>query len=206
MITPFAEEYKQLEEAVRRVFERTPYFFEVRLARDYFHKDGLLENVREHLRRAHGFIAEISDLNPNVMFELGAAMLPNDGRPIFSLRSRGAVKDIPADIKEKLRVDYGSLSDPLEQIAADIASAFERDGRIIHEGIKALLEQRKKRFLSRTLLESSMVRLQPKQIQLLMNSYVTVEDFLKADVSDVVSLTSLPRPIVQAIQGELAEG
>ncbi|HJP93299.1 MAG TPA: ATP-binding protein [Pyrinomonadaceae bacterium] len=206
MITPFAEEYERLEDAVRNVFERAPYFFEVRLARDYVHKDGLLENVLEHLRRAHGFIAEISDLNPNVMFELGAAMLAADGRPIFSLRSRGAVKDVPADIKEKLRVDYGSLSDPLDRIACDIAVAFERDGRIIHEGIRALLAERKKRFLSRTLLESSQVRLQPRQIELLMNNYVTVEDFLKANVADVVSLTNLSRLIVQAIQAELAEG
>ena len=54
--------YDPLEKAVRRVFEAAPYDFEVRLARDYTHEPGLLANVREHILRAHGFIAEISDL------------------------------------------------------------------------------------------------------------------------------------------------
>jgi len=205
MITPFADEYKPVEEAVRNVFERAPYFFEVRLARDYVHRSGLLENIREHLRQAHGFIAEISDLNPNVMFELGAAMLPNDGRPIFSLRSKGAHHKVPVDIEEHLRISYGSLTDPVEAISADISSAFERDGRIIHEGIRNLISERKKRFLSRTLLETLQVRLQPKNIEALMNAFVSVEDFLCASVDDVVALTDLSRHIVPALQGELKD-
>jgi len=203
MITPFADEYRPVEEAVRNVFERDPYYFEVRLARDYVHKSGLLENVREHLRRAHGFIAEISELNPNVMFELGAAMLPEDGRPIFSLRSKLAQNDVPADIKEHLRINYSSLSDPVDTISADIANAFERDGRIIHEGIRNLLSERRKRFLSRTLLETLQVRLQSRNIEALMNNFVTVEDFLDASIDEVVNLTGLSKHIVPALQGEL---
>jgi molecular chaperone HtpG len=205
MITPFAEEYKPIEEAVRNVFERAPYFFEVRLARDYVHRSGLLENIREHLRRAHGFIAEISELNPNVMFELGAAMLPNEGRPIFSLRSKLAQHDVPTDIKEHLRISYGSLTDSVDTISADISSALERDGRIIHDGVRNLLSERKKRFLSRTLLETLQVRLQPQNIEALMNAFVTVEDFLCAPVNDVVSVTGLSQHIVPALQGELKD-
>src|SRR6185295_13877023 len=68
MITPFADEYRTLEGVIRSIFERPPFLFEVQLARDYTHKPGLLPNVREHMLRCHGFIAEISDQSPNVMF------------------------------------------------------------------------------------------------------------------------------------------
>jgi hypothetical protein len=205
MITPFDDVYRPIERAVRRIFERNPYFFEVRLARDYIHKPGLLDNVREHMLRAHAFIAEISQLNPNVMFELGAAMLPSDGRPVFSLRSTDARMDVPADLKEKLYVPYGSLSDPIEKLEEDIRSAFERDGRLIHEGIQALLTQRRKRFLSRTLLEGLRARLELKEIEGLMKQFRTIEDLLATPSSNIAHSSGLQEYIVLAIQGELKE-
>ena len=205
MITPFGEAYRPIEKAVRRIFERNPYCFEVRLARDYTHKPGLLDNVREHMMRAHGFIAEISELNPNVMFELGAAMLPADGRPVFSLRSNDARMDVPADLKEKLYVPYGSLSDPVEKLEEDVRGSFERDGRPIHEGIQALIAQRKKRFLSRTLLDSLRARLESKEIEGLMKHFATIEDLLAATSSDVARVADLQEYIILAIQGELKE-
>src|SRR5262249_39790222 len=155
----------KLENAIRSVFERPPYFFEVQLARDYVYRPSLLDNIRQHVRHAHGFIADISELNANVMFELGAVMLPSDGRPVFTLRSQDAHQEVPVDIKENLRIDYGSLSDPVEEIVDAIALAFERDGRPTHEGMKSLLLERRKRFLSRRVLENLQVRLDAKGIE-----------------------------------------
>jgi hypothetical protein len=204
MISPFADEYKPLERAVRRVFERPPYFFEMQLARDYTHKPGLLENVREHMMQAHGFIAEISDQTPNVMFELGAAMMPDDGRPVFTLRRGDATLPIPADFKEKLFIPYGTLNDPPEKLEADIRAAFERDGRITHEGILKLIEQRKKRFLSRQLLENlSWTKLDDAGIKRIMKYYLTVEDLLAAEPSKLVDHLELEDFVVNAIQGEM---
>jgi HSP90 family molecular chaperone len=100
MMTPFEGEYKGIENAVRQVFERAPYFFEVVLARDKTYKEVMRDNVREGMVRAHGFIAEISELNPNVMMELGAALFADDGRPTFVLRCEDSTKEIPADIKD----------------------------------------------------------------------------------------------------------
>ena len=94
MMTPFDTEYMAIEDAVRDIFRTHPYYFEVQLARDYTFGDSLLDNIREHIGRAHGFVAEISTLNANVMFELGAVMLADDKRPVFTLRSRKAEKDV----------------------------------------------------------------------------------------------------------------
>jgi molecular chaperone HtpG len=203
MITPFNNQYIQIEQAVRRVLERPPYCFEVRLARDYTHKPGLLDNVREHMQRAHGFIADITDLNPNVMFELGAAMIVDDGRPVFVLRGSDADSPIPADFKEKLYVPYGALNESLDKLENDIRSCFEKDGRITHDGMQELLTQRKKHFLSRVLLEALSVRLTPEQVSGLMKHYKTIEDLISADKREIARLSGIPEYLIFAIQSEL---
>jgi len=204
MITPFAKEYKTLELAIRRIFERSPYFFEVNLARDYVHKPAILENVREHISQAHGFIAEITDQKPNVMFELGAAMMPKDERPVFTLRRSSASLSVPADFKEKLYIPYGELTDPPQKIEEDIRAAFERDGRTIHEGILGLIEQRKKRFLSRELLENLRhTKLDKNDIENIMKHYLTIEDILSCDQQKLVSQFKIEDYVIASIQGEL---
>lgn len=205
MITPFDTTYKPVEEAVRRIFEGAQYCFEVRLARDYVLRPGLLDNVREHIVQADGFIAEISELNPNVMFELGAVMLVDNGRPVFSLRSRDALPDIPADLKDTLFIPYGSKSDPVDRIEEVIRSAFERDGRIVHNGIQGLISQRKKRFLSRSLLENLTTRLKISHIQNLMKAYSTIEDLTKAKPSEIMAITGLQEWFVESILKELSQ-
>lgn len=203
MLSPFSAEYATLELAVRRVLQCAPYYFEVRLARDYTHEPNLLDNIEVHIRRAHGCIAEISELNPNVMFELGAVMFLDDSRPVFSLRSKDARKEVPVDLKEKLFIPYASLAASAETLESEIRSAFERDGRIVHDGILDLLQKRKKRFLSRVLLESLSIRLGEDEIEGLLRLFNTVEDFIGLDQKEIVQRTSMLEYKIIAIRGEL---
>lgn len=206
MITPFDASYAAVEQAVRRIFEWSPYWFEVRLARDYTHRAGLLANVREHMTRAHGFVAEVSELNPNVMFELGAAMMPDDGRPVFALRVSSAKSSIPADFKENLFITYGEIADQTSEIERSIRRSLEKDGRIVHDGVLSLLKHRKKRFLSRTALENCPVKLSENQYSPLLGEYSTVDDFIQAAAVDVQTRTGIEEYLVQAIQGVLRAG
>lgn len=99
---------------------------------------------------------------------------------------------------------YSSIADPVETLEMAIRNAFERDGRIVHDGINALLGQRQKRFLSRTLLEGlRRTRLESNEIASLMKQYKTVEDLLVAEPSEVVRKTGLQEYVIPAIQGEL---
>jgi molecular chaperone HtpG len=206
MITPFGAEYKPLEEAVRRVFETKPYFFELRLARDYTHNsESVLANVREHMRRANGFVAEITELKPNVMFELGAAMVTNGGRPVFALRAATAdLTNIPADVGTKLYVSYSSLKDSVEAIEKQIREAFEQGGRSRSDEIQGLLDQRRQKFLSRTLLRS-LERLKELEIDALTASYRYVEELVAADSAEVAKRTNLRERVVLAVQDELQQ-
>lgn len=95
MISPYDNKYKILEEAIKHVFEEAPFFFEVRLARDYYSADTQMENVKKHIASAHGFIAEISERNANVMMEIGGILMTGDSRPVFSLCQKQCNKDVP---------------------------------------------------------------------------------------------------------------
>ena len=205
MITPFDPVYEPLEKAVRQLFEQPPYCFEVLSARDFTHSTALPDNVRAHIRRAHGFITEISELNPNVMFELGAAMMSRDDRPIFLLRSSQADKPIPEDFREQLRITYASLTAPVEQLVAALRQAIERDGRPNHEGIVELLKKRRAHYLSRTLLDGLRTRLDSTWVEALLRQYGTVEHLLDADPAEIARLTGAPSYLPGSLQGELRE-
>jgi hypothetical protein len=206
MITGSGDQYRTLEQAVRRVFECPPYYFEVRLTSDYTYKSERLENIREHIKRAHGFVVEISELNPNIMFELGAVAISDRNRPILPLRSQAATAEVIASFSSQIQITYSSLDRSVEQLASEIHQAFERDGRIVHEGINALISHRQKRYLSRTLLENlPRTRLDADEISNLLKHYTTVEDLLAAEPTAVSRATRLQEYVIVALQGAIAD-
>ncbi len=204
MITPFDEAYSNVETAVREIFETAPYFFEILLARDRTLNPSLLGNIRAHFDSCMGFVAEISDLNPNVMFELGAAMMPDNGRPIFVLRRAEVVERVPADLRDRLYIEYRESSAPSIDIADDIRQALERDGKLAHSDLAKLVASREKRFLSRKTLENfSRTRLEDADILRILGEFTTIEDFLATDESDLIARLELEEFVVRSITAEL---
>lgn len=182
MITPFAAEYKPVEQAVRNVFEKAPYFFEVRLARDYYASDTLVENVKSHMNSSHCFMAEISELNENVMMEVGGILMNGDPRPIFALWDGKCAKKKPADFGDKLTINYEGRTVSVEAIEDSIRNWFTENGRVKNYRLADLLKLRKKCFLSHTLLNSIQNAPVSKEIcDKLCKNFQTIEDFLEAD-------------------------
>jgi hypothetical protein len=183
-IMPFNDSYKKLERAIRGVLEGPPYCFEVRLARDYQFIGELLPNVRAHMAYSDGYIAEISDLSPNVMFELGAVMNSGVDRPVFPLRrSESSPKEVPADIGASLFLSYSSLESSIEQLENEIRSHFNRDGRPAHSAISDLIAKRKNHFLSRILLEGIGPDLSETQRNSVLQKYMTIQEFWRTPVA-----------------------
>lgn len=182
MMTPFDKSYQIVEDAVRQIFEQAPFYFEVRLARDYYRANDLVKNVREHIASAHGFIAEISELNPNVMMEVGSVLISGDTRPVFALRDNNSQSSVPADFGALLRFSYSRNSSSAEDIAAQIQSQFFTNGRLANAALENLLHARKKHFLSSTLLKGlPNFRLSDTFIRNLCKKYTTIDDFIDAD-------------------------
>jgi hypothetical protein len=202
MITPFADEYHVVENAIREVFESAPYFFEVVLARDFMYESYLLENIRAHIEAADAFIAEISDLNSNVMLELGAVLIKNDNaRPVFLLRREGAGKDVPADIRAALYIPYSATSAGVDAIAADVRKAIERNGQPHHREIVSILQQRTCLGLTTKLLVET--RLNAEERKAIQSCFSTVEQFLAAPTDEVAYKIRLSPMVVRFAQDQI---
>lgn len=182
MISPYDEEYRLLEAAIRRVFEEAPFFFEIRLARDYYSADTQMENVKKHIASAHGFIAEISERNANVMMEVGGILMTGDSRPVFSLCQKQCNKDIPSDLNGTLLLPYDYDDPSVEYLTRQIKELITReDGRIKIAKLEKLIDMREQHYLSKTCLTGSRVNMPDKQAEKICRKYKTIEDLL--DVS-----------------------
>jgi molecular chaperone HtpG len=203
MITPYSGEYEMLELAIRRVLEMPPFYFEVRLARDYHLKPRLFDNVREHISQADGFIAEISELNENVMLELGAALFQGRSRPVFCVRARTAEKSVPADIKDLLRIEYDSMGTDANLLKDAIAGQLCNETGITSEPLRALVKARRKRYLSGELLQSLQIRLTDTARRKLRSKHTTIEDFLNDSPERIGELCNLAPHLALALFGEI---
>lgn len=192
MMTPFNDSYESVEKAVRMVFECPPFCFEVLLARNSFKEDALMKNLRTHIADADGFIAEISEHNPNVMMEVGAVLITGDSRPVFAIKSKESSKKTPVDFGDKLIFHYTDRNSDPEDIAEEIKRDMIEDRRLTNGNIAKLLEKRRKRFLSRTILENLETPLKSEQISKIMGRFKTVEDFLEADGASLATLSLRP--------------
>lgn len=207
MITPFDDSYKPVETAIRQVFEREPFYFQVQLARDSYKADTLVKNIQCHIADAHGFVAEISELNPNVMMEVGGILINGDTRPVFALRDKKSREkgSAPVDFGDRLTFSYGSREDSSELIAKQIKDQLFKEGRLVHAALKELKETRKKRFLSRTLLEGLReIVLRDDVIEMICRKFATVEDFLDAEEGKLGTL-GISERILNYIREELRE-
>ena len=205
MITPFDNSYKPVETAIRQVFEKDPFYFQIQLARDYFKADTLVKNIQCHISDAHGFVAEISELNPNVMMEVGGILINGDTRPVFALRDKNSREKgtAPVDFGDRLTFSYGSRTDSAELIAKQIKDQLFKEGRLVHATLKELKKTRKKRFLSRTLLEEfHEIELKEDVIKTICRKYTTVEDFLNASEAQSKML-GISKMVLQYVHDEL---
>lgn len=203
MITPFADEYRPVEAAVRKVFEQPPFCFEVCLARDRYNADTLVENVRSHISSAHCFVAEISELNANVMMEVGGILMSGDTRPVFALRDVNSTKDRPADFGDQLTFPYSGRCSSPENLEIEIREQLIAGGRIKNARIEELLHMRKKLFLSHTLLTNlSEISLNEVQRNKVCNKFNTIEELLAAD-NYTLSEVGVNINILRGLQDEM---
>lgn len=205
MITPFSEEYKVVEGAVRKVFEAPPYYFRVLLARDYTYDSSLLKNINAHIDLSDAFVSEISDLNPNVMLELGAVLFSDRNKPIFSLRRSNSEQEVPADIKSEIYIEYTNLQSSCASIEDEIKSSIERNGRVSHNGISSLLEINAPKALSKTLLLSLAYKLSDQESDSLLKKYHTVEQFLSTQATNIAAEVDIKEYAIGALQEELKD-
>lgn len=180
-------ERSELERAIRFVFEGPPYFFEVFTRNDFALGDS--DVWRGRLQRADAYVADITELCPSVLLELGAALYPVVRKPIFllrhELRDEGTAKSLPHGLRQLAVTTYDArLGDP-EVVAAGIRSRLELQGQPAAKELSELLSVRRCRAVTRTLLERSTIRLSGSKVAALLSNFRTVESIVDATLEEL---------------------
>jgi nucleoside 2-deoxyribosyltransferase len=89
---------------------------------DAMHHTQVHENVTEAIRKSHIIIFEISDLNHNVIYELGVANTLK--KPIIILREKTSENPLPADINQFIYIEYEK--NKLEELSSVLAKRIKK--------------------------------------------------------------------------------
>jgi len=207
LMTPFDPAYRPFVEIVREVVE-SRFGCQLFVASDRQYQDTIIENMRFHMNQAHAFLAEVTDANPNVMFELGAARFDLRNRPIVLFRREGK-RGLPVDLQGHIYVDYGNRS------GSDLADYLEEKLRA-DERIKRLLsESKREHYIPPSLLKKFTGPLgraiEDRDWQSLVEQYPTRESWEKASVDEIESVLKgddyegLAELVLKRIQKGIAE-
>lgn len=178
--------------ALSDVLQDRPYFWQVVRADASVEKPDLLPNLTDKMRRAHCFIVELSDANPNVMLELGMMLTLN--RPILLLRSQDSSvgNEQWANLSGKLYEIYDAFAAP-EALNQQLAEILQRQ-----TGFQSLRGSAQSKFLSPVLLRGADVK--ASAVDAVCREYVTVEEFVGAPQSAAASRVRVNSYIISALQ------
>ncbi len=199
LAVPFDKEYDILLEALRDVLEVAPYFWQVSRADKRFFANDVPNNMSEWIARAQCFAADISEMNENVMMEVGLMYWGYPSKPLILLQ-RDSVQSRIVDLGGRMRVKY-PWGDTPDQVR--IAAALREEIKKFDE-LKNLKGQA--HYLSARLMRADFI--QPRLAAALAERYETVEELLATDVANItrdLGARFAPTGVVQSIQDYLRE-
>jgi hypothetical protein len=129
-MTPYAPEFQSAIEGIRRLVENE-FGCQLLIAADRQYSDRILENVRDHIADADVFIADVTNANPNVMHELGAARFGRPDCPTMLVARKsdnGASPDLPADLAGHIAATYPANAGP-QEVADALRPGFRNNVR-----------------------------------------------------------------------------
>lgn len=186
---PFAPEHDAFFQALVEALEDAPFFWKVlRADRSVVHHPLLWENVKRLLSQAHCYIAEISDLNPNVMLELGRMEAMD--RPMLLFR-RADAGEVPADLRGHLHEGWA----PGDGLAGRLRESVRR-----HAVLGAI---RGERYLSLTLLRR--LGIDPRVAGLVAARFESCEQLLAQEPDQVARQLELKPWQLRAVFDALVE-
>ncbi len=170
-----------LYKALRTIFEDNPYCWEVINAGESFGEPTISRNIKWHMQKAHCFLVEISDGNPNVFYELGLMHGSYEDRPVVLL-CRDNVQKKYSDLADVIYIEYPSPDGTKERydvLVASLRDQFRRDTRLT-----SIRDTTYKHYLS----EALWIELKHHQnvVGPVFEQYRTAEDLLASTVDQIL--------------------
>ena len=176
--------------ALRMILERHPYYWRVGRADDELFRGFIYDNVGEWLKRAHVYIADISDLSYNVMMEFGYMLwAKKPSQPLVVLERSASTATLPeykdlADIQGLIRTPYAVssslLNDGLVEYAKDQLTKHFRDSFRDNPEMQKLSQVPRQHYLSPLWIEEKCRYTDEDMTGAISKKYITMETFRDA--------------------------
>jgi molecular chaperone HtpG len=203
MMTPVDDSYNSLIDTMREVIEDR-LSSQLVVASDRQLGERIIDNARAFMEKAHVFIAEVTETNPNVIFDLGAVHFDLRNRPIILLRhdeQADKIQSLPVVLQGTIYLNYDNPE------GKTLADYLEEKLLRTHE-IKTLLDNPdKERYLSPKQLKvlSRFSHLPDTFFQNLAECYPTQEAWKRANEKDIKSLLGEEADLASALLKRIQE-
>jgi len=123
IIMPFKSEYEDIRETIYEVAQSCG-FKPVRV--DDISTPGIIHSeIWDHILRATVIIADVTEWNANVFFELGVAATVKDKSRLIPIRNADAQEKYPFDIRPLKYIDYSDKLRGAKKLAAKLGAAMK---------------------------------------------------------------------------------
>jgi hypothetical protein len=123
VLMPFAEGLNDIFQAVRATLQSPPWNFECKRADDFFGGGHILGDILQGIGEAQVLIADLTDRNPNVFYELGIAHVVRKAEDIILLTQNMA--SVPFDLQSFRCIQYSQGTEGSRKLQEDLARALK---------------------------------------------------------------------------------
>lgn len=189
--------------ALRWTLEQAPYYWQVVRADAQYFAETVADNVAAWMNRADVFIADISDLNPNVMLELGYMYWGvSRTRCSLAVLERAGTAHRLSDLGGLIRFSYPAVTDAhaVTDIAGQLGDQFAKK-----VDIQQLNARPRAHYLSPLVLQERFGYTRDRA-ERLADTYLTMEALAAAPPEDVLRRVSGLTPgFVRGLQDDLKQ-
>ncbi|MCH7560157.1 MAG: hypothetical protein IIC67_02105 [Thaumarchaeota archaeon] len=116
---PFHEPFDTIyNEHIKSTIEKK---FRVKRADTIFKSSEIIEDIWEYINKAKFIIADVTEKNPNVFYELGIAHTV--GKEVFIITQND--EDVPFDVKHRRFFKYSNDEEGLKKLQKDLENAMQ---------------------------------------------------------------------------------
>ncbi len=176
-----------LYKALEQVLEDEPFFWNVIRADEQVTDARLWKSVEQQMSRAHCFIAEVTNHNPNVMIEIGRMEVFK--RPLLLLKQKDS-QELPADIRERLYVEYAD-NESGEKLVESLREQILRQQRFC--------QQEGEKYLSEVILKK-IEGLNEQLCRKIAREFETCDDFMSVEPDTIAPRLGVSPLLVRVAQ------
>jgi molecular chaperone HtpG len=193
-----------LTTALRTILEQAPYYWQVVRADEMYYDNNVDQNIVYSMKRAQVYIADITELDPEVMMQLGYMRWGKASDQPMIMLQRGSV-ELPRNLPQlagTFSFTYPNVNGPHTEaeIVKVLRAEFEKK-----KDIQELNKRKQAHYLAPAVIEE-LSGLGTRTAQAVARAYSTMEEFSEAEKTEISAKVSELKPaMVNGLQDSVKD-